>query len=288
MSHFSGIWVPLVTPFRQGALDLPALKQLAASLIAAGVSGVVVCGTTGEAAALSHDEQLQALDAVLEVVPASQVVMGLAGNHLPSILAMQDAIQQRPVAGLLVAAPYYIRPTQAALAHYFTTLADRTHLPIILYNVPYRTGIALEWETLRTLSDHPRIVAIKDCGGNAELTLDLINDGKLDVMTGEDTQMLTLLALGGTGAITASAHLCPERFVALVQQVEAGNLRAARATFFGLLPMIRLLFSIANPVAIKCALALQGQMENELREPMLAAPAGVEQALRDYFTLHTR
>lgn len=288
MSVFSGIWIPLVTPFSQGKLDLPALQRLAVSLLARGADGLVVCGTTGEAPALSQEEQLQALDAVLEVVPAAKVVMGLAGNHMPSILAMQDAIMQRPLAGLLVSAPAYIRPTQASLVHYFTQLADRSTVPLILYNVPYRTGIALSWETLQQLSDHPRIVAIKDCGGNPELTLDLINAGKLDVLTGEDTQILTVLALGGTGAITASGHLCPEALAALVKQVQAGDLPAARATFYGLLPMIRLLFSVANPTAIKCALALHGEMEPDLREPLLPCPPEVEQALRDHFNLYSR
>ncbi|MFS7221012.1 4-hydroxy-tetrahydrodipicolinate synthase [Rahnella inusitata] len=288
MSSFSGIWVPLVTPFRQGEIDFSALKSLCIRMLKRGVDGVVVCGTTGEAPMLTKEEQLQVLDAVLEIVPGNQVIMGLSGTHMPVIREMQDAISRRPVAGFLVPAPYYIRPSQPALVAWFTEIADNASVPVMLYNIPYRTGVQMELDTLRQLAKHPRITAIKDCGGSIDLTLSLIADGELDVLCGEDVQIFATLSLGGAGAIAASSHIFPEEFVALIKQFKEGDLIAARQTFFGLLPMIRLMFSAPNPAAIKFALSLDGLMANELRSPMLPAPENVETAIRNYLNQHSR
>lgn len=224
MSSFSGIWVPLVTPFHQGEIDFTALKSLCTRLLKRGVDGVVVCGTTGEAPMLTKEEQLQVLDAVLEVVPGQQVIMGLSGTHMPVIRAMQDAILARPVAGLLIPAPYYIRPSQAALVTWFTEIADHSTVPVVVYNIPYRTGVHMELDTLRQLAKHPQITAVKDCGGSIDLTLSLIADGELDVLCGEDVQIFSTLSLGGAGAIAASSHIFPEEFVALIKQFREGIL----------------------------------------------------------------
>ncbi|MBJ2091611.1 4-hydroxy-tetrahydrodipicolinate synthase [Serratia ureilytica] len=279
MASFSGIWVAMVTPFNQDAVDLPAVKRLARHLLDAGIDGLVVCGSTGEAAALSKEEQLAVLDAVLEVAPAHQVVMGLSGNNMAATLQMQQAIQLRDIAGVLIPAPYYIRPSQCGLIDYFTQLADASTVPVILYNIPQRTGIAMELATLRRLARHPRITAIKDCGGNPDATMALIADGEIDVMTGEDNLILTTLCLGGTGAISAAAHVHPERFVQLVQQVAAGDLAAARSNFYELLPMIHQMFSFQNPAPVKTVLAQQGLIANELRSPMQVAPQALQQQI---------
>ncbi|AGP44304.1 4-hydroxy-tetrahydrodipicolinate synthase [Serratia sp. TSA_198.1] len=279
MASFSGIWVALVTPFNNNAVDLPAVKRLAQYLIASGVSGLVVCGTTGEAAALSNEEQLAVLDAVLDVVPASQVVMGLSGNNMLDTLQMQQEIQLRDIAGVLIPAPYYIRPSQCGLVDYFTQLADASSVPVILYNIPQRTGIVMELQTIRKIARHPQVKAIKDCGGNPDTTMALIDDGEIDVMTGEDNLILTTLCLGGTGAISASAHIYPQRFVQLVQQVADGDLAAARANFYALLPMIHQMFSFPNPAPVKAALAQQGLIRNELRSPMQIVPQPLQQQI---------
>ena len=288
MSSFSGIWVPLVTPFHQGEIDFTALKSLCTRLLKRGIDGVVVCGTTGEAPMLTKEEQLQVLDAVLEVVPGHQVIMGLSGTHMPVIREMQDAILHRPVAGLLIPAPYYIRPSQAALVAWFTEIADHATVPVVLYNIPYRTGVQMELDTFRQLAKHPRITAVKDCGGSIDLTLSLIADGDLDVLCGEDVQIFSTLSLGGKGAIAASSHIFTKEFVQLIKQFKEQDIVAARKTFFGLLPMIRLMFSAPNPAAIKFALSLDGLMDNELRSPMLPAPENVELAVRGLLNQHSR
>jgi 4-hydroxy-tetrahydrodipicolinate synthase len=288
MSSFSGIWVPLVTPFHEGEIDFTALKSLCTRLLKRGVDGVVVCGTTGEAPMLTKEEQLQVLDAVLEIVPGHQVIMGLSGTHMPVIREMQDAILQRPVAGLLIPAPYYIRPSQAALVAWFSEIADHSTVPVVLYNIPYRTGVQMELDTFRQLAKHPQISAVKDCGGSIDLTLSLLADGELDVLCGEDVQIFSTLSLGGAGAIAASSHIFPEEFVQLIRQFKEQDIVAARKTFFSLLPMIRLMFSAPNPAAIKYALSLDGLMKNELRSPMHPAPENVEVAVRDYLNQHSR
>ena len=268
MSSFQGIWVPLVTPFQHGAIDFVGLRRLVSHLLDKGVDGLVVCGTTAEAAALSKHEQLAVLDAVLEWVPGDQVVMGLAGNNLTELLQLQSEILKRPLAGLLVPPPYYIRPSQAGLEAFFKTVADASTVPIILYDIPYRTGIAFEQATLLNIVAHERIVAIKDCGGNQGNTLALLTSGKVNVLCGEDNQIFSALCLGAKGAIAASAHVHPELFVTLYQQIRDQRLAEGRATFFRLLPLIQSLFIEPNPAPVKTALALEGLIDDELRAPM--------------------
>ncbi|QEY64127.1 4-hydroxy-tetrahydrodipicolinate synthase [Metapseudomonas lalkuanensis] len=281
MPVFSGIWVALVTPFNDGAIDFPALRRLARHLLDEGVAGLVACGTTGEAAALSKDEQLAVLDALLEEIPGDRLVMGLAGNHLAELLAFQREVQRRPIAGVLVPAPYYIRPSQEGLLAWFGAIADASSVPVILYDIPYRTGVRLELATLRQLARHPRIVAIKDCGGNPETTLALIADGELDVLTGEDGQIFTTLCMGGRGAIAASAHIRPRQFVEMAECIDKGELEAARAIFQKIQALIRLAFAEPNPAPVKSLLAMQGLIRDELRLPMQPSSEALLQRLRN-------
>jgi len=269
MSSFQGIWVPLVTPFHNSAIDFVGLRRLVSHLLEGGIDGIVVCGTTAEAAALSKHEQLAVLDAVLELVPAQRVVMGLAGNNLTELLQFQSEILKRPVAGLLVPPPYYIRPSQAGLEAFFNTVADASSVPIIVYDIPYRTGVVFEQATLLNVVAHERVVAVKDCGGNQANTLALLGSGNVDVLCGEDNQIFSALCLGATGAIAASAHVHPELFVALYQQIRDNQLAAGRATFFQLVPLIHSLFMEPNPAPVKSALAIEGLISDVLRAPML-------------------
>lgn len=281
MSAFRGIWVALVTPFRNDEIDFPALQDLAGKLLDDGVRGLVVCGTSGEAAALSHGEQLAVLDAVLERVPADQVIMGLAGNNLRELLAFQQEVQQRSLAGLLVPAPYYIRPSQAGLESFFQTVADAATVPVVLYDIPYRTGVRIERETLRRIVRHPRIAAVKDCGGDLDTTTALIADGNAEILTGEDMQIFNNLCLGGAGAISVSAHIRPDLYVQMQRQIDNGELAAGRATFYRLREWMQAAFCEPNPAPVKAALALQGLIADELREPMQGCSATTRERLAD-------
>ncbi|WZB62612.1 4-hydroxy-tetrahydrodipicolinate synthase [Achromobacter xylosoxidans] len=279
-SPFQGIWIPLVTPFSGGAVDGGALRRLVRHYAAAGVDGLVVCGSTGEAAALDDAEQLAVLDAVLNVADGLPVMMGLAGNHQGHVLRRLSAFGTRPLAGILAPAPYYVRPGQAGASAYFRCLADASRFPLALYDIPYRTGAALDTATLLELAAHPNIAAIKDCGGSLEKTVALIADGRLQVMAGEDLQTLSTLCLGGSGIIALAAHIRPDLFVALYRAVREQRLDQARALFLALAPMIQLAFAEPNPGPVKAQLARQGLLTDELRAPMPAASAALADRLQ--------
>jgi len=272
---FQGVWIPLVTPFTPAAVDGGALRRLVRHYAAAGVDGLVVCGSTGEAAALDDAEQLAVLDTVLDEAGALPVVMGLAGNHQGHVLQRLAAFGTRPLAGVLAPAPYYVRPGQQGALAYFRTLADASRAPLVLYDIPYRTGTALDTDTLLALAEHENIAAIKDCGGSLDKTTALIAHGGLRVMAGEDLQALSTLCLGGSGIIAAAAHIRPDLFVALDRAVRAGQLDAARRLFHALAPAIRLVFAEPNPGPLKAWLARQGLLADELRAPMPRASAAL-------------
>ncbi|SIT20743.1 4-hydroxy-tetrahydrodipicolinate synthase [Achromobacter sp. MFA1 R4] len=278
-SLFQGVWVPLVTPFSGGAVDGGALRRLVRHYAAAGVDGLVVCGSTGEAASLDDAEQLAVLDAVLAEAGSLPIVMGLAGNHQGHVLQRLSAFGTRPLAGILAPAPYYVRAGQEGAAAYFRCLADASRFPLVLYDIPYRTGTTLDTSTLLALAAHPNIAAIKDCGGSLEKTVALIADGQMNVLAGEDLQSLSVLCLGGTGMIAAAAHLRPDLFVAMHRAVRDQRLDEARALFHALSPVIQRVFAEPNPGPLKAQLARQGLLSNELRLPMLPASAALAERL---------
>ena len=277
---FSGLWIALVTPFKDGAVDHPALAALTARLRAEGVSGFVACGSTGEAAALDKAEQLQVLETTLEAARDLPVVMGVSGYHQGQVLDRVQALARYPLAGLLVSAPHYIRPSQDGLLHWFRAIADASTVPVVLYDIPYRTGATLTPETLLALAAHPRIHAIKDCGGSTAKTQALIADGRLQVLTGEDAQIFNTLALGGAGAISACAHWQTPQFVELVGLLRGGDLSQARRAWQALRPWIEACFAEPNPAPLKAMLAHAGEMRNELRAPMMVASQDLVQRLR--------
>ncbi|MDP4078713.1 4-hydroxy-tetrahydrodipicolinate synthase [Acidovorax sp. A1169] len=277
---FSGLWIALVTPFKDGAVDHPALAALTARLRAEGVSGFVACGSTGEAAALDKTEQLQVLETTLEAARDLPVVMGVSGYHQGQVLDQVQALACYSLAGLLVSAPHYIRPSQEGLQHWFRAIADASTVPVVIYDIPYRTSATLTPETLLALAAHPRIQAIKDCGGSTAKTQALIADGRLQVLTGEDAQIFNTLALGGAGAISACAHWQTPQFVELVGLLRGGDLSQARRAWQALQPWIEACFAEPNPAPLKAMLAHAGEMRNELRAPMMVASQDLVQRLR--------
>lgn len=278
---FSGLWVPLVTPFRGGALDHSALSALAQRLASTGIAGFVVCGSTGEAAALDSDEQLAALDTVTQAAPMVPRIMGISGYHLGKTLAWTRLLGGRELTGLLVPAPNYIRPSQAGLIEWFSAIADASDVPLVLYDIPYRTGISIGRETLLELAGHPGIRAVKDCGGDMAKTRAIIADGRLQVLAGEDAQMFSTVAEGGSGAIAASAHLQTDRFVRVLWLLRQGQLAEAREHWHPLLPLIEALFDDANPGPLKAVLASEGWVQDELRAPMTRASNELRARLRN-------
>lgn len=272
MSVFSGIWVPLVTPFTpQGGVDHAALARLARRLIADGVSGLVALGTTGEPSSLDAAEKRAVLDTVLDAAGATPVVVGLAGNNTAELLATVERLENHPLAGLLVPAPYYVRPSQEGIRRHFHSLANASRHPVVIYDIPYRTGVEIATDTLLDLAGHANIVAVKDCGGSIDKTLTLLQDGRLRVLAGEDLQTFSTRCLGGHGAIAASAHVRTRDLVAMDRAIAEGRLGDARALFHALVPGIRALFSEPNPAPVKAVLALQGEMDAAVRPPLVPA-----------------
>jgi 4-hydroxy-tetrahydrodipicolinate synthase len=271
MSIFSGIWIPLVTPFQAGAVDHRALAGLVARYREAGVAGFAALGTTGEPAALTYEEQDAALATIVRAAQGLPVIAGVAGNQTAAVRERVLRLNDQPIDGVLLSAPYYIRPQQSGIVDYFSTMAEASAKPIVIYDIPYRTGVRIELDTLLTLAAHPRIQAIKDCAGSAETTLALILDGRLKVLTGNDDAMFSSMCMGGAGAIAASAHLRTERFVAMHRALARGDLEHGRAIFHELAPLLRALACEPNPAPVKAALAAEGRIANELRAPMMQA-----------------
>jgi 4-hydroxy-tetrahydrodipicolinate synthase len=276
MSNFSGIWIPLVTPFANGIVDHAALRGLVDGYVKAGVTGFVALGTTGEPSSLDAAEQQQVLATILSVAGEVPVVVGLAGNNMAALRERVLHLNDQAIAGLLVPAPYYVRPSQAGILDHFTTLADASRTPLVIYDIPYRTGVRIELDTLLTLARHPRIRAVKDCAGSLDTTLALILDGRLDVLAGDDLTMFNTLCLGGQGAIAASAHLRPGDFVAMYREIRAGRLEQGRTLFHELAPLIRALSSEPNPAPVKSALSILELIHDELRPPMTRASATLQ------------
>lgn len=271
-TSFRGIWVPLATPMGHGEIDLPRLQTLADRLIAGGAHGLVVCGTTGEASQLDLAEQSAVLSAVLETAHRRcPVLMGVGGSDTHSAAAKVREFDDTELAGYLVATPAYVRPSQEGLLRHFETIADATGRPIVLYNVPARTGVNLELATARTLAQRPQFAAIKEAGGSLRRMEELVRHTPLAMLCGDDALLFAALCAGGQGAISASAHIRVDLFVQVYDLVHAGHLAEAMTVFDHLLPVIRLLFSEPNPAPLKAALAMQGLLRDELRLPMTPA-----------------
>ena len=279
--NFSGIWVPLVTPFvADFEVDHSALRELVKRCIEAGVSGLVALGTTGEPSALADAEQDAVLASVLGATDGRvPVVVGLAGNHAPALLARAKQLTTLPIAGLLVPAPYYVRPSQAGIRDHFIRLADASPAPLVLYDIPYRTGVTIALDTLLELDAHPNIAAIKDCAGSVDTTLALIRDGRWQVLAGNDIEMFGTICAGGAGAIAASAHVRPRDFVEVARALAEGRLADARAAWHGLVPLIAALTSEPNPAPVKAALARLGLLQDGLRPPMTPASDALRERL---------
>lgn len=287
MLNFSGIWVPLVTPFNGGQLDLPALRRLVAHLAKGGVAGFIACGSTGEAAMLDEAEEEAVLATAIEAAGDLPVLMGLAGVRAEPLAARaRHLAEQYRVAGYLLSAPAYVKPPQAGLLQHFRCVADASRVPIVAYDIPARTGVRIEPQTLLALAAHPRIQAVKDCSSDTDAATQLIADGRLAWLAGNDNEMFAQMALGGAGAIAASAHFRPDLFVRLHQLMQQQQLREAQRLWQALQPLTRALFAEPNPTLIKAALARQGLLANELRAPMVSASeAAVETLMGQLHTL---
>lgn len=277
---FSGIWIPLITPLQHGAVDTIALQQLVDGYRTSGIRGFASLSTTGEASLLSVQAQDAVLQATIEAARGLPVIAGLVAGTFAEAQQRVQQLNCFDIQAIMLSSPAYIRPSQQGLIQYFTRLADISAVPLVIYEIPYRTGVALELDSLLQLARHPNIQAIKDCAGSVAITRQLIADGNLQVLAGEDFNIFNALCMGGSGAIAAATHIRPELYVQMMQHIQRGQLTLARQIFHALAPIIEHLFAEPNPAPLKALLAEQGDIHNELLFPLIPASTSLTAQLQ--------
>lgn len=277
MDSLKGMGVAIVTPFQQdGKVDFPALQRLVEHMVAGGVDFLVVLGTTGETPTLSEEEQRRVLDFVLEVNGGRlPVVVGITGNNTVQLCAKLREWDWTGLSACLVAAPAYNKPSQQGLLAHYEQVADSAGCPVILYNVPGRTGCNLTAATTLTLSKHDNICGIKEASGDM-VQIGEILQGRPDgfmVWSGDDALAMPTVAMGADGVISVLGNALPRKMADMIHQVAFGQVHEARATHMTLLPLIDLLFQEGNPVGIKLVLNHLGLCQKNVRLPLVAGSA---------------
>lgn len=283
MKTFKGSGVALVTPFLQdGSIDYTALKALVALQVAGGTDFLVVQGTTGESPTLSHDEKRRVLETVLEENNSKlPVVYGIGGNNTHVLEALFSNLPSG-VDGILSVSPYYNKPIQKGIVAHFKMVASFTDLPIILYNVPGRTGSNMSVETTLELAELPNVVAVKEASGNMEQIMDIIRQRKpgFGVLSGDDNLTMPLIAAGADGVISVVANAFPERFSQMVHASMSGDLALAKAAHYDLFNVTKMFFEEGNPGGVKVALAARGLMQETMRLPLFPVSEGLRQRIK--------
>jgi 4-hydroxy-tetrahydrodipicolinate synthase len=273
-SRLQGLWLPLVTPFREGQLDEASLRRLVRHYAGA-VDGLILAATTGESLTLAPEEIARLVAIVRDEIARGgnelPICLGLSGSNTRAMLGLLDQTAAWPIDGYLISSPYYSRPSQHGMIMHFSALADRAAGPILLYNIPYRTGVNLGNEAMLRLAAHPNIVGLKDCCVIRAQSMELLRrrPAGFAVLTGEDAQAYEALADGADGAILASAHIETETFALVGKLLAAGDRDAARACWQSVADLTKLLFTEPSPAPIKYWLWRTGLIDSaEVRLPM--------------------
>lgn len=267
---FAGCTVALVTPFRDGEVDFPALRQLVRWHLDQGTPVISPCGTTGESPTLSHDEHERVIAAVIEAASGrARIMAGTGSNATSEAIRLTKFAARAGADASLQVVPYYNRPTQEGLYSHFARIAEACDVPLVLYNVPGRTGRNLEAATVSRLARVARIVAIKEASGSLDQVSEILLETDLTVLSGDDTLTLPMLALGAHGVVSVAANLVPRDIGALIDAHRAGRPQEAARRHAALFPLCRDLMAIApNPIPVKTALALLGRVSFEMRSPL--------------------
>jgi 4-hydroxy-tetrahydrodipicolinate synthase len=287
---FGGTFTALVTPFRDGSIDVSAFEQLIETQITAGITGIVAIGTTGESPTLSHEEREQAiLVAVAKANKRCLVLAGTGSNSTQHAIADTKVAEKLGVDAALLVAPYYNKPSQEGLFRHFKAIADATSLPIMLYNIPGRCGVDIMPETVARLArDCRNIVSIKEASGSVERVGELRRHlpDAFTILSGDDSLTLPFMAVGAAGVVSVASNLFPSEVCGLVRACESGNLKSAEESHRKLLPLFKDLFIEPNPVPVKTALGWRGAMSPEVRLPLCemseANQARLRKTLEDF------
>jgi 4-hydroxy-tetrahydrodipicolinate synthase len=267
---FRGSIVALVTPFKDNfKVDFDAYGRLIDWQLEQGTDGIVPCGCTGEAATLTHEEQEKVIQfAVERVAGRVPVIAGTGSNNTREALSLTRYAREVGADGALLITPYYNKPTPAGQKLHYTSIAEAVDIPIVLYNVPSRTGTNMLPETVAELSKTPNITAIKEASGNVDQVSQIRSACDITILSGDDSLTLPMMALGATGVISVAANVVPGPVARMCREFHNGNLEAARAIHYELMPLFKALFLETNPMPVKAALAWMGLIENHLRLPL--------------------
>lgn len=282
-SPLRGLWLPIVTPFRDGAVDFASYERLLRHYLALGIDGLFPLGTTGEAPTLDDDESEALVERTLAVVAGSvPVFVGVGGNATAKVEKALRRLARQAIDGIISVCPYYNRPGQDGLVAHFRAVAAATDRPVAIYNIPYRTAVNLSNDSLLELATVPNIVGVKDSSGSLAQSLDLLarRPAGFSVLTGEDALYFTMMANGAEGGILAASHVETARFIDVGRRFAAGDLAGARAAWAPLAPLVPLLFAEANPMPLKYVLWRQGLIASpECRLPLTRISDGLARRL---------
>jgi 4-hydroxy-tetrahydrodipicolinate synthase len=275
---FRGSFVALATPFKASYdIDFDAYGRLVDFQLDQGTNGIVPCGCTGEAATLTHDEQAKCIQFVVERVAGRvPVIAGTGSNNTREALVLTKHAKDVGADGALLITPYYNKPTPAGLIAHYRAISDGVDIPIMLYNVPSRTGTKIEPETVAELNKIPNITSIKEAAGSVDQVSQIRSLCDITVLSGDDSLTLPMMAVGATGVVSVAANVIPAKIAALCAQFDAGNLAGAQQIHYQVIPLLKGLFFETNPLPVKAVLARMGLIENILRLPLTPAlPATV-------------
>lgn len=269
--RFSGSFTALITPFRGGAIDEPALRRMVDRQVDAGITGLVPCGTTGEAATMTEVEQDRVVSLVLEQTGGRlPVLVGTGGNGTAATIARTRRAQELGAHGALVVTPYYNKPSQEGLIAHYAAIADAVDLPLVLYNVPGRTGVNMLPETVVHLASWPNIVGVKEASGSLDQASHIVRHAPPEFMllSGDDSLTVPMMAIGGRGVISVVSNIAPKAIARLTSTALVGDFVAARELHLALFDLCRAMFAETNPVPIKATAALLGLCGEDVRPPL--------------------
>jgi 4-hydroxy-tetrahydrodipicolinate synthase len=277
---FEGLSVAMVTPFRSGSIDLDATARLLEFMIEGGVQGLVVSGSTGEAATCSHEERRQLLTFVKERTKGrAWIVAGTGTNNTAESIVLTKMAEEVGVDGAMLVTPYYNKPTPKGQAAHFAAVARSTKLPIVLYNVPGRTATNTTPDVLAMVQDVPNVKAVKEASGNLDQASQLKAKTRYTVLSGDDSLTLPVIAVGGEGIISVAGQVAPREMRALTDAARAGRTAEAQAMHQKLQPLFKALFLESNPGPVKFLLSELGLVANELRLPLVPVEPATEKAV---------
>ena len=266
---FSGSIVALVTPFKDGKVDYKKLGELVEYHIENGTDAIVPCGTTGESPTLSHEEHERVVSEVIEKASGRiTVIAGTGSNSTSEALRLTKSAKKAGANAALLITPYYNKPTQEGLYLHFKAIAEEVDIPIILYNVPSRTGVSITPETVAKLAEIKNIVGIKEASGSIDQTSQILQLCNITVLSGDDSLTLPIMAVGGKGVISVVANIVPKDTWKMAHDFSSGRLKDAQEMHRKLFPLCRAMFIETNPIPIKTAMRLLGRLNGEMRLPM--------------------